>query len=72
MSGVHISESKRYYNVILSVHYFYVKTKMLADFQICISLPLSYMISQKCELRILQMVKKEFDIHTFNFYFGET
>ena len=45
---------------------------MLADFQICISLPLSYMISQKCELRILQMVKKEFDIHTFNFYFGET
>ena len=27
-------------NVIPSVHYFYVKTKMLADFQICINVPL--------------------------------
>ena len=34
---MHISESKRCYNVIPSVYYFYVKTKMLADFQICIS-----------------------------------
>ena len=38
--GVHISESKRCYNVIPSVHYFHVKTEMLADFQICISVPL--------------------------------
>ena len=37
ISGVDISESKRCYDVIPSVHYFYVKTKMLADFQICIS-----------------------------------
>ena len=29
------------YNVIISVHYFYVKTKMLAGFQICISVPLT-------------------------------
>ena len=28
--------------MILSVHYFYVKTKMLADFQSCISVPLTY------------------------------
>ena len=38
---MHISESKRFYNVTPSVHYFYVKTQMLADFQICISAPLS-------------------------------
>ena len=37
---MHISESKRCYNVIHLVHYFYVKMKMLADFQICISVPL--------------------------------
>ena len=42
ISGAHISESKRCYNVIPSVHYFYVKTNMLADFQIWISVPLSF------------------------------
>ena len=36
-----ISESKMCYNVIPSVHYFYAKTKMLADFQICVSVPLN-------------------------------
>ena len=35
-----ISESKRCYNVIPSVHYFYIMTNTLADFQICISVPL--------------------------------
>ena len=40
ISGLHISERKWCYNVIPSVHCFYVKTKMLADFQICISVPL--------------------------------
>ena len=40
--SVDISESKRCYNVISSVHYFYIKTNMLADFQICISVPLSH------------------------------
>ena len=34
------SESKRCYNKIFSVHYFYAKTNMLADFQICVSVPL--------------------------------
>ena len=33
-------KSKRCYNVIPSVHYFYVKANMLADFQIWISVPL--------------------------------
>ena len=42
MSGVHISESKRCYNVIPSVHYFYVKTKILTDFQICTTVPLNH------------------------------
>ena len=41
---MHISESKRSYNVIPynAVHYFHVKTKMLTDSQICISVPLRY------------------------------
>ena len=43
ISGVHISE--RCYNEIPSVHCFYVKTNLLPDFRICISVPL--MIWQK-------------------------
>ena len=38
---IHTSKSKMCYNVIISVHYFYIKTKMLAGFQICISVPLT-------------------------------
>ena len=41
ISGVHISESKWCYNAIPSVHYFHVKTNILTDFQICISVLLS-------------------------------
>ena len=41
ISGVDISDSKRCYNVIPSVHYFYRKTNMFADFQIYISVPLN-------------------------------
>ena len=36
-----ITESKRYFNVIPLVHYFYVKTNVLEDFKICISVPLN-------------------------------
>ena len=39
ITGVHTSKSQRCY-VIPSVHYFYEKTKMLADFQICIGVRL--------------------------------
>ena len=35
-----VNYNKPCYNAITSVHCFYVKTKMLADFQICISVPL--------------------------------
>ena len=36
----HISQSKRRFNMKSSTYYFHVKTKILADFQICISAPL--------------------------------
>ena len=39
----HISKSKRCFNMKSSTHYFHLKTKALADFQICISIPLSWM-----------------------------
>ena len=52
LSGVHISKSKRRYNLIPSVHYFYVKTKMLAEFQICISVPLRA-FGKKMDLKVL-------------------
>ena len=48
ISGMHISKSKRCYNVIPSVHYFYVKTELLAVFQICISVPLRAVFEDKC------------------------
>ena len=35
----HISESKKCFNVKPSTHYFHMKTRILADFQICISVP---------------------------------
>ena len=36
------AESKRCFNVKSSIYYFHMKTKILADFQICISVPLKY------------------------------
>ena len=36
-----ISKSKRCFNVISTTYYFHIKTKTFADFQICISVPLS-------------------------------
>ena len=42
-----ISKSKRCFNVKSSTLYFHMKTKILADFQICISVPLSCKIMQK-------------------------
>ena len=37
ISRAHISKNKRRFNVKSSTYYFHMKTKMLADFQICIS-----------------------------------
>ena len=46
MSCVLISKSKKYFNVKSSTYYFHMKKKILADFQICISVPLIIEISQ--------------------------
>ena len=40
ISRASISKSKRRFNVKSSAYYFHMKTKMLSDFQICISVPL--------------------------------
>ena len=42
ISCAHTSESKRYFNVKSSTYYFHMKTKILADFHICVSLPLKF------------------------------
>ena len=42
---VHTSESKRCFNVKSSTYYFHMKTKILADFQICITVPLIQFLS---------------------------
>ena len=39
--GAHNLKAKCYYNAKPSAYYFYVKTKISVDFQICISVPLS-------------------------------
>ena len=59
ISGVHTSESKRCYNVIPSVHYFYVKKKMVTDFEICISVPSTV---SKCMGKCYQMSSRIFDL----------
>ena len=40
LSRALISESKRCFNLKSSTYYFHIKTKISADFQICISVPL--------------------------------
>ena len=50
----HISKSKRCFNVICSTYYFHMKTRVLADFQICISEPLSEVAAM---LPILEKLK---------------
>ena len=42
VSRAHISKSKRCFNVKSSAYYFHMTTIIMADFQICISLPLIY------------------------------
>ena len=45
ISLTHISKSKRGFDVKFSAYYFNTKTKILVDFQICISAPLTIKIS---------------------------
>ena len=40
-----ISKSKRCFKVKSSTYYFHMKTKILADFQACISVPLKHVAS---------------------------
>ena len=42
ISRAHISESKTYFDMKLSIYCFHMKTKIMADFQICIRVPLTY------------------------------
>ena len=39
----HYSKSKRCFNAKFSTYYFHMKTKILADFSICITVPLSFL-----------------------------
>ena len=41
IARAHISKSRKCFNVKSSAHYLRMKTKILADFQICISVPLT-------------------------------
>ena len=43
ISRAHISKSKRCFNVKSSTYYFYIKTRISADFQIWISVPLKFL-----------------------------
>ena len=45
VSRAHISKSSRCFNVKPSTYYFHMKMKILADFQICISVTLTYLAS---------------------------
>ena len=40
LTRLHISKSKTCFNVKFPTYYFHMKTKILADFQICINVPL--------------------------------
>ena len=42
ISHAHISKSKGCFNLKSSAYYFHMKTKILADFQICVSVPLIF------------------------------
>ena len=48
VSRLHISDSKKIYNVNSSAYYFHVRMKILADFQICFSLLLKVAQSLLC------------------------
>ena len=42
---MHVSKSKRCFNLKSSTYYFHMKTKILADFQICICVPLNFSLN---------------------------
>ena len=55
-SRAHISKSKRCFNVKSSTYYFHIKTKILADFQICNTVILMY---EKRKFKVRVQLTKE-------------
>ena len=49
-SRAHISKNKRCFNVKSSTYYFHMKTKILTNFQICISVPLTLTLNSEAYL----------------------
>ena len=49
-SRAHNSKSKRFFNAKSSTYYFHMKTKILADFQICVSVPLTVPVKSNAAL----------------------
>ena len=56
ISHARISKCKRCFNVKYSTYDFHMKTRILADFQICTSVPLSY-LWRKVYLGVIQKVR---------------
>ena len=53
ISRAHISKGKECFNVKPSTNYFHMKTKIFADFQICISVPLGKCDPKKhCQFKL--------------------
>ena len=66
-SRTHIISSKRYFYVKFST-YFHVKTKILADFQICISVPLIFRVETPSPTQIaLFLLNKRITVKTMCF-----
>ena len=65
ISGRAYLRSKRCYTVIPSVHYFYAKTKMLANFQVCISVPSIGL--QACIFTKKRLQHRRFSVNIANF-----
>ena len=61
ISPAHISESKMCFNVKSPAYFFHMKTKILADFQKCISVPLNEGIALAVSLGVLRSLIKYFD-----------
>ena len=61
ISRAHISERKRCFNVKSPAYFFHMKTEILADFQIAISVPLNEAIALAVLLAVLGSLIKYSD-----------
>ena len=69
ISQVHISQNVEGFNVKSSTYYFHVKTKRLADFQICISDPLTK--SFVIDIQVLSQTRNDFLLYKRNVSYSE-